>query len=432
MRLSVDQVKGLNIVELLSRHYGLKFKNRGGQQVSLSPFSEESEPSFFVRKVSGHWLFKDYSSGSGGSIIDFVLLKEGFTEVSEALNHIHMLLGSEELSQSCEEVENAQSRMQSNYDIKQIYEEVCKNNREVCCEYLLRRGISQELIKDVIEKDILVHNQHQGHSYCSFAVFDARGGLNCLDNHGIDTEKKFVLGRKEVFSLDWGVLSSCEEVFISEGIIDYLSIKTLEGRSYRGLALLGNSVRFGSEVIRNTKRIVSALDSDAGGVSGLLELEEKFPEKELIVYNLGNCKDPNEYLQKSKAGKCTRNLRAQDKVCIYREFISTANKSSVASKWGINRSYMYQIVKECEELIFEGFSQRNPGRKPANSPGSLEEAIARIAELEEEKSQESLAKERYYARSEFMKIRLNWAEAAQLQGASCGQVKKRQIKKKRS
>ena len=101
--LGIEEVKRLNMVDFLSRHYGIDFSRGGvsahsggqcdhGQYCCLSPFKEERKPSFFVREVDGHWLFKDFCSGYGGSLIDFVLLREGFSQVSEALNHIGRLL----------------------------------------------------------------------------------------------------------------------------------------------------------------------------------------------------------------------------------------------------------------------------------------------------------------------------------------------------
>jgi len=92
--LNVEEIKSLNMVEVLNRHYGMNFQITGGQHVSLSPFTSESNPSFHVRQAQdGHWLFKDFSSGHGGSLIDFVLIKEGFSEVSEALGHIRTKSG---------------------------------------------------------------------------------------------------------------------------------------------------------------------------------------------------------------------------------------------------------------------------------------------------------------------------------------------------
>lgn len=78
MDRSVEALKQVNLVEFLSRQYGLEFRRRGAAFACRSPFTEDSRPSFFVRLVKGHWLFKDFSSGTGGTIFDFVRMKENW------------------------------------------------------------------------------------------------------------------------------------------------------------------------------------------------------------------------------------------------------------------------------------------------------------------------------------------------------------------
>jgi len=425
MGISVDDVKGLDLVEFLTHHYGMRFHPAGDSHASLSAFTGETEPSFFVRRVDGHWLFKDFSSGHAGSIIDFVLLKEGISEVSEALGHIDRLLASPGGNQKAQS--GSAGEDVPGYDIAGIYKTIKGNDQAPCRQYLISRCISEGIIDDLTKGGILLHNRYQGHSWCCFAVFDQKGKLCCLDNHQIGGEGKFVLGRKEVFTRDWQILPEAGRVFVCEGIIDYLSMKIL--RPFPGIALLGNSIRFDPGLFKSAHLIISALDSDEGGLRALLDLQERFPEKEISVFNLGRCKDPNEYLQAVKAGKEQNHLTAEEKLALYREFMCAGNKSEVALTWGINRSYMYQIIKECEESILTGFQERRPGRKCSQAPATLAEAIERIAALEEEKEQAQTEKERYYARSEFMKLRLKWAkvETAELRGqkGKSGQIKKR-------
>ena len=427
--ISIEQVKRLNMVELLTNHYHMKFHRVGGRYGSLSPFTQEKNPSFFVsQETDGHWLFKDFSSGNAGSIIDFVLIKEGFSNISEALAHIRKLLGGSNghfihSYQSVDTVKKA-------YDIEQIYRKLHTNDPSICRQYLAGRGIANGIIDDLIENGILVHNHHKGQSYCCFAVFNTEGALRCLDNHQINGDGKFVLGQKAIFTRDWKTLPSAERVFACEGIIDYLSIKTHTEGSIPGIALLGNIINFDTALFKAARVIISALDADAGGLRALLDLQDEFPQKEFLICNFGEGKDPNESLLALRAGK---KLSTQDKLELYREFMRAENKSEVALRWGINRSYMYQIVNDCEELILSGLGQRRSGRKPEGAPATLEDAIKRIAALEDEKLNEAKEKERFYARSEFLKVRLKWAEidAAQLRGESGQKPVNRQIKKKK-
>ncbi len=431
--LGIEEIKQLNMVDFLTRHYGLDFSKGGvsvsipggGQYCCLSPFKDERHPSFFVREVDGYWLFKDFSSGHGGSLIDFVLLKEGFGNVREALIHIEHLLRVEaggcngqssfllpsatvSVASSTPSISSIGKRKP--YDVEEIYNKLRHNDVRRSREYLLERSINQEVVDHLCRRELLVHNEYKGHSYCCFAVFNAKGELCCLDNHQIGGAGKFVLGHKHPFSLDWSQLPLSERVFVTESIIDYLSIKTLEGFDFRGVALLGNVLNFSSELFGCAREVVSAVDGDIGGFRAFLDLEERYSDRVIRVYDFGDSKDANEYLQKVKERQRGKRLSAEDKLSLYRDFQRSENKLKVASRWGINRSYMYDIVNECEELILSGFSGRRVGRKPEGQPETLEEARERLKELEAENRRLDEERERYWVRNEFMKLRLKWAE----------------------
>ena len=418
--LGIEEVKRLNMVDFLSRHYGLDFSKvgvsaySGDQYCCLSPFKEESTPSFFVREVDGHWLFKDFCSGHGGSLIDFALLKEDFGNVWEALSYIEHLLcvdpGGGSRQSSFRLPSSSPTSIRKTYDVKSLYNTLRRNDVSDCREYLSDRSINQEVVEHLCRRDLLVHNEYKGHSYCCFAVFNAKGELCCLDNHQIGGDGKFVLGHKHPFSLDWGQLPLSKRVFVTESIIDYLSIKTLEGFDFRGVALLGNVLNFSSELFGSAREVVSALDGDSGGFRAFLDLEEKFSDRVIQVYDFGDSKDANEFLQKRKERQKGKRLNAEDKLSLYRDFQRSRNKSQVASEWGINRSYMYDIVKECEALILSGFSRRRSGRKPVGQPETLDEACERLKELKVENRRLDEERERYWVRNEFMKVRLKWAE----------------------
>ena len=442
MEPSVEVLKGLNLVDFLTEHYHLRFRRVGGQYVCGSPFSEETRPSLFVRCVKGHWLFKDFSSGLGGSIFDFVQIKENLGGFSEALAYLRrvvspMFLQAEEDAKPAGQEEGVELEGgESSYDVSRLYEQFKGNDVSVCREYLLKRGISEGLVDSLVGEEVVVHNRYQGRSYCCFAVRNRDGQLQCLDNHQVDGAGKFVLGRKSLFTQEFEALARAETVFVTEGVIDYLSVKTLEEKPWPGFALLGNQVSFDPELIGSAEVIVSALDQDRGGWGALYDLRELFPERMVEIYDLEDHKDPNELLLAIKTGK-GRNLSPERKLKLYHEFIQSSNKAELARKWGIDRSYMYDIVRECEQSVLESFSGRKRGRKPEGKPATLEESWERIEALEKQYEQEAKEKELLYCRGEFLKLRLKWAEieAAELRGEpvdeSKGALKKKQIKKKK-
>ena len=436
MSNELEYLKRLNMVEILSSYYNLQFTHKGSADVCLSPFTNESVASFFVRPGSdGHWLFKDFSSGHGGSIIDFILLKENISEVSQAAAHLRKILSHNGNLGISEPLPAASLAQPKRYDIHRLYQQIKRNDPAVCRRYLSARGIGEEFIIALEQEGILLHNSYKDDSYCSFAVYDAAKRLSCIDNHQINGSKKFVLGKKHIFSLDWPDLKNGSKVYICESIIDYLSIKTLEGGFANGIALLGNQLTsYDLSFLNNSSSLVSCFDNDGGGFRGYLDLREQFPDKEVSIYELGPAqKDVNDRLLSERQAKRATHLSAEDKLALYKAFIRTDNRSQLAQDWGIDRSYLYKIVKECEQTLLDNFNEKSPGRKSADEVANKPEAKDKIKKLEGEKQKLAKEKELYYAQGEFLKLRLKWSERelSELQGeAADGDAPKRQIKKK--
>jgi hypothetical protein len=391
--------------------------------------------------VDGKWLFKDFSSGYGGSLIDFVMLREGLGDVSSAMSRINELGAAQgaAVDTAHETADATRGRERASCDVAGLYRRLRANDVTPCVEYLRSRAIAAEVINDLRDAGMLVHNRCKGQSYCCFAVHDPHGVLQCLDNHQIGGGGKFVLGRKHAFSRDWTVLAQSETVFVTEGVIDYLSVKTLEGTQTPGVAILGRDIRIDAAWFGAAKVIMSALDTDEAGVSACFDLQAAFGDKEVSVYHMEGHKDPNAYAQAIRDGHKVNvtptNRRRRE---IYEDYLRTPNKSDVAAKWGINRSYMYEIVHKCQSAIDECERQPPGPRGGGGKPATLAQALRRIEELEAARIDAEKEKELYYARSEFLKVRLKFCELdnAELRGIKRADdgvesIPGRQIKKKR-
>jgi len=439
MSVCIETLKQLNLVDFLTANYGLKFRRSGSEYVASSPFGADLKPSFFVRQLEGRWLFKDFSSGLGGSIIDVVGQLEGLSSIGQAIKRIEALIGRSSVPSpkfSQQAVGRASENEKKGYDIEYLYRRFAQYDTDVCRRYLVGRGINRALADALIATSEVRHNRHQDKSYCCFAVYDAAGSLQCLDNHDVEGKDKFVLGTKSVYSRDWDKLPSATEVFIAEGIIDYLSIKTLDSSNPVGIALLGNQLLFDPSLLAGCRRILSAFDSDRGGTSAFVDLVEMYPDKELKQYPLEGHKDPNELLQAGGRQKGARFSPAQ-KLELYRAFQRSGNKSELARQWGIDRSYMYEVVRDVEQLVMAGLSSRQPGRRPCGQPETITDARQQIGQLQAQNKQLSLERDKSICREEFLRLRLKWAEteAAEHRGEPIdertGPKQKSQIKKKR-
>ena len=106
MSVCIETYKQVNLVEFLTERYGLKFKKSGSGYVAGSPFGADKTPSFFVRQLGSHWLFKDFSSGFGGSIIGFVGHLEQLSGVSTILRVLIQEVSQRDLPRTCNAYEH--------------------------------------------------------------------------------------------------------------------------------------------------------------------------------------------------------------------------------------------------------------------------------------------------------------------------------------
>ena len=88
---TIDRImEAIDIVEVVGEF--VQLKKRGANYVGLSPFANERTPSFTVSPAKG--IFKDFSSGKGGSAVTFLMELEKFT-YPEALKWLAKKYGIE-------------------------------------------------------------------------------------------------------------------------------------------------------------------------------------------------------------------------------------------------------------------------------------------------------------------------------------------------
>src|SRR5471032_532182 len=76
LKSTIDRImEATDIVEVIGEF--VQLKKRGANYVGLSPFANERTPSFTVSPAKG--IFKDFSSGKGGSAVTFLMELEKFT-----------------------------------------------------------------------------------------------------------------------------------------------------------------------------------------------------------------------------------------------------------------------------------------------------------------------------------------------------------------
>lgn len=148
---TIDRImESIDIVEVVGEF--VQLKKRGANYVGLSPFSNERTPSFTVSPAKG--IFKDFSSGKGGSAVTFLMELEKFT-YPEALKWLAKKYGIEveetvDSSENREEENHRESLMiVSAYAAKFFHESLLETEegQNIGLSYFKERGFTNETIK---------------------------------------------------------------------------------------------------------------------------------------------------------------------------------------------------------------------------------------------------------------------------------------------
>ena len=169
---TIDKIFSTIRVEEIIGEY-VQLKRAGSNFKGLSPFHEEKTPSFVVSPSKQIW--KDFSSGKGGTAITFLMEIEGFT-YPEALRHAAKKYGieiEEDQVEYSEEQKKAQSEREILYKIHEVantfFQEILWENEEgktIALSYFKER----ELHDDIIKKFQLGYSPEKKNAFTEYAL----------------------------------------------------------------------------------------------------------------------------------------------------------------------------------------------------------------------------------------------------------------------
>ena len=169
-------------------------KRSGSNFKGLSPFTKEKTPSFYV--VPGKQIFKDFSSGKGGSVVTFLMEHEQFS-YPEALRWLaqryNIEIEEEEDHRSAEAEQAAQAReglyLINTYAQKYFEENLweTEEGRSIGLSYFRERGYTDETIRKFglgysLQGRDALHKTAVQKGYSEKALYDT--GLCMAHEHG--------------------------------------------------------------------------------------------------------------------------------------------------------------------------------------------------------------------------------------------------------
>ena len=150
---TIDEIFSTIRVEEIIGEY-VELKRAGSNFKGVSPFHEEKTPSFIVSPSKQIW--KDFSSGKGGTAINFLMEIEGFT-YPEALRHAAKKYGieiQEDKVKYSEEQKKAQYKKEILYKIHEVANTFFQENlweteegKSIAVSYFKERKLHDDIIK---------------------------------------------------------------------------------------------------------------------------------------------------------------------------------------------------------------------------------------------------------------------------------------------
>ncbi len=426
--MTIEELKRVDLVELLSRVWGLSFHRQGASFVTLSPFAPESKPSFYAAcEPDGHWVYCDHCDGSSGSVIDLMLRKFQTADVGRACAEARSLVALAGLSPA--PAAPAASPAREDVDWEWLHQRLRRNDPSPCRGYLLGRGLDSALVDRLIAQGVVVLNRMDGSDYCAFAVRDRQGRLQSLFNRRIDgpsEREKFLLGRQHPFCPDWEQLQTAGRVYLCEALIDALSVLTVCPEACV-LALPGAHFDLSKLELPAAARLVDAFDEDSAGRAAAARLLERFPSHPVERFDLLGAHDVNEYLQRrdwmSDQVRGTGKLTAEERLAIA---FSDKPSRELARQYGVHHSRVCDIRNEAAAIVRSAWADRHPGRKPQPAPPG--ELLRKEQELKTMKQQFELET----MRREWLQLQVQFHDQRDAEVARDERQRKRQKKARTS
>ena len=367
LRSTIDRVFDTAKVEEVIGDF-VQLKKAGSNFKGLSPFSEERTPSFMVSPVKQIW--KDFSTGKGGTVVSFLMEHEHFT-YPEAIRYLAKKynITVEETIQSDAQKEAASER-ESMYLVsefanshfqKTLY--TSSEGKSIALTYFNERGFKDDYIKKF----------QLGFSSDDWRVLGFGGRILTNDSKSAkylnSPESEIYHKSKVLYGIFFSKQSIAKEnnCFLVEGYTDVIQFHQLgitNVVSSSGTALTIEQIRL---INRLTKNITVLFDGDEAGVRASLRGIDLILEQGMNVKicSFPTGEDPDSFAKKSTPNDLRNYLNENSKDFIsfkasllHKENLSDPNKRSelireiIISISKIDDQIKQEVyVQECSKIM---------------------------------------------------------------------------------
>jgi DNA primase len=403
-RTTIDRIFETARIEEVVGEF-IHLKRSGSNYRGLSPFTKEKTPSFYV--VPGKQIFKDFSSGKGGSVVTFLMEHEQFT-YPEALKWLakRYNIEIEELEDQRGSADEAAAQAReglylvNEYARRQFEENLweAEEGRAIGLSYFRERGFTDETIRkfhlgysfqgrDTFLKAALGKGYSQEAIFATgLAIDDERGGHDRFWGRvmfPILSMSGRVLGfggrilrsdakapkylnspESEIYhkgKVLYGLFESKREILkqdkclLVEGYTDVISLHQAGVQnvvSSSGTALTEDQIRL---IRRLTQHIIVLYDGDAAGIRASFRGIDMLLKEDMRVKVclLPDGEDPDSYARNygGEALQAFLNERAEDFVHFKTRVLAEEAQSDPTKRAGLIRDIMASVGLVPDELL---------------------------------------------------------------------------------
>ncbi|MFM9947701.1 MAG: toprim domain-containing protein [Saprospiraceae bacterium] len=288
--MNSEQAKKLSLPDILSKlgHQPVNTAKGGREVWYLSPFRLEKEPSFHTSFLGGKWIWNDFGD-IGGTVIDFVMRYQSYTNVSQALaflDKMYLVNPYKPVAGNNKYRKNHLSFQQQRHE--EPPESALKLDRVEPIRLMLPYITGVRKIAPAVAKRYLldVHfvNLTTGKKYFAAGIANRAGGYEIRNPFF-----KSSIGKKDITLIKGqGATAS---ILAFEGFIDFLSYltdKNLEAPAEDVVIL--NSASFGKAAMELIEQgaylqIFTFFDNDKAGQGVTESFQDKFGEDKVRAIN---------------------------------------------------------------------------------------------------------------------------------------------------
>lgn len=348
----VEEIRSRNDIVSVIGSY-IRLQKKGSNHMGLCPFHNEKTPSFSVSATKQ--MYHCFGCGVGGNVFTFIMEYENYTFL-EALKFLAERAGVQLPEQEYSEEAKRQSDLRSKLleinkqAAKYFYYQLLSPRGKVAYEYLLKRGLSEETVKQFglgfsnpFSDDLYKYLKGLGYDDQILkqsglvTIDEQRGGMDkfwnrvmfpIMDvNHRVIGFGGRVMGEalpkylnspetmlfdksRNLYGLNFARASRKQYLLICEGYMDVIALH--QAGFTNAVAALGTAfTTFHANLIkRYTTEILLTFDNDGAGTQAALRAIPILKEAGLTVkvINMKPYKDPDEFIKALGAEEYQRRI----------------------------------------------------------------------------------------------------------------------------